>query len=619
MSKKKGNAKNGINTRVSDDRKVGVTKKSSDFRWETLEDPAIDETKAEKLLKKEQKKLQNNANRRRTEAREKFLEKLKNKVEFEKSLNPVFSTYFQWPRAYDMYVIATAMSVIALCYIINAIVSAFTDGLGSFGVNLWIGIVALIDAIGLWKIQLPFRKIKSKDVKAFKGYLAVQKILNVISFVVCEILAAVLLIASIALMVASDGLSDIVNSGAFDIGEATGGLIVVNADAISGFLDIAPALFFLLAIFISVVPAIVFTYYNRALKRFISYIDELTASVESGIYRIENEPPYKSFMVLGTLSIVGALLPIYILLWSGLSEVLFSPTILLSFFSGAMFGEYLIYTAHLFRNIHRDAKNFSAMLDGTAAHELIERCDPEMLCRNGVNAEIDRLVAEGALTSQFASRIRREEIEPFRNSKLLADIREAKRAEDAQMASLLENIRQTDAYAKMDLPECIENIDLGNLFDEIHMTAVLEEMRNTKDAEQERIADEIDKERHHYNLPAEILKPEVLEKIRESSLFEEMRKAKRLFREFPVRHTYGSKSGKLYLAILDCIIVEESGDIKIVDFKTDRQPAEQFIEEYSSQLFRYKSAVLQNFGKSPASMEVYSFYLGKSIPMQINE
>ena len=530
MSKKKGNAKSGVDTRVSDDRKLGVTKKSSDFRWATREDPTIDRTKAEKLSKKEQKKqvniekapvaetwlekLRNNVNRRKKEARKAFLEKLTNKVELEKSLDPVFSTHFQWPRAYDMYAIATAMSAIALCYIISAIVSAFTDGLGSFGVNMWIGIIALIDAIGLWKIQLPFRKIKSKDVKAFKGYLAVQKILNVISFVVCEILAAVLLIASIALMVISDGLSDIVNSGAFDIGEATGGHIVFNADAITSFLDIAiaPTLFFLLAIFISVISAIVFTYYNRALQRFIGYIDELTASVESGIYRIENEPPYTSFMVFGTLSVIGGLLPIYILLWSGLSVVLFSPAIIFGVFPGIMFGEYLIFTAHLFRKIHIDAKSFSAMLDGTAAHELIERCDPEMLYRNGVNAEIDRLVAEGALTSQFASRIRREEIETFRNSQLFADMREAK---------------------------------------ELH-------------------------------------------------------------REYSIESETGT-------SIIDCIIVNENGDIKIVDFKTDRQPEEQFIEEYSSQLSRYKSAVLQNFGKSPASMEVYSFYLGKSIPIQINE
>ena len=528
MSKKKGNAKSGVDTRVSDDRKLGVTKKSSDFRWATREDPTIDRTKAGKLSKKEQKKqvniekapvaetrlekLRNNANRRKKEARKAFLEKLTNKVELEKSLDPVFSTHFQWPRAYDMYVIATAMSAIALCYIISAIVSASTYGFGFFGVNLWIGIIALIDAIGLWKIQLPFRKIKSEDVKAFKGYLAVQKVLNVISFVACEMLAAVLLIASIALMVASDGLLDIVNSGDFDIGEATGGSIVFNADAINDFINVAPTIFFLFALFISIVPAIVFTYYNRALKKFINYIDRLSAAIESGIYRIENEPPYKSFMVLGGLSIVGALLLMYTLLWSGLSEFLFSRVILFSVFSGFMFGEYLIYTAHLFRKIHRDAKYFSAMLDGTAAHELIERCDPEMLYQNGVDAEIDRLVAEGALTSQFASRIRREEIETFRNSQIFADMREAK---------------------------------------ELH-------------------------------------------------------------REYSIE----SESGT---SIIDCIIVKGNGDILLVDFKTDRQPEEQFIEEYSSQLSKYKDAVEHKFGKSPASTVIYSFYLGKTIEIQINE
>lgn len=434
MKKKNGNATSGVGTRVSDDRKLGVAKKSSDFRWANAENPAIDETKAEKLLKKEQKQqaklekaqakkvniektaaekllekeqekqvnidnaqasttwlgnLRNKVNLKRAQAKKEWFEKLKNKVELEKSLNPVFSAHFQWPRAYEMYVIATAMSVIALAYIINAVISGLTYGFGSLGVNLWIGIIALIDAVGLWKIQLPFRKIKSKDIKAFKGYLAVQKVLNVVSFVLCEILAGILLIASIALMIASDGLIEIIESGAFEIGVLTGNDVVINADTINGFINVAPTIFFLFALFISIVPAIVFTYYNRALKRFISYIDELTVAVESGIYRIENEPPYKSFMVLGGLSIVGALLPMYTVLWANLSEVLLSPAFLLSFFSGAMFGEYLIYTALLFRKLHRNATDLSAMLDDTADNELIEHCDPEMLCRNGADTEIN--------------------------------------------------------------------------------------------------------------------------------------------------------------------------------------------------------------------------------------
>ena len=443
-------------------------------------------------------------------------EKLQNTnlANLDNGLAPVFSAYFTSTRVYGVYALAFVMSLLAITYFINAI-NAFISSfdIASFGISLWIGIVALIDAFGLWKILLPFRKIRPGDTKAFTGFMSVQKILNVISFVLCEIVAATLLTASIALMIASDKIVDLLSAGIIQIGDVSGDNVVVNADVIHGFLSSLPSVLFISSIFVSAVAAVSFAFYNRAIKSFLSYIDDLSVSIESNIYRIEKEPPYTSFLVFGGLSIVGGFLSI--LLFAQLNNIFlidFSISTMIALMLSVLFGLYLISTAVLFRALHKKATSESARLDGLAAHMFIELCDLDNLYQNGVDAEIDRLVAEGALTSQFASRIRREEIETFRNSQIFADMREAK---------------------------------------ELH-------------------------------------------------------------REYSIKSETGT-------SIIDCIIVKENGDIKIAEFKTDRQPEEQFIEEYSSQLSRYRKAVEQYFDVPPASMEVYSFYLGKSIPMQIND
>ena len=67
--------------------------------------------------------------------------------DLKKNLASVFSTNFKTPFA---LVLAIAMSVIALCNLVGAITS-LPDILG-FGLSLLIGIVALVDAIGIWKL-----------------------------------------------------------------------------------------------------------------------------------------------------------------------------------------------------------------------------------------------------------------------------------------------------------------------------------------------------------------------------------------------------------------------------------------------------------------------------------
>ena len=243
-------------------------KRSSDFRWAPEKDPTKEAKKAEKakkLLKAEQKKRLKTEQKKQAkiEAKAARAQKRRNKnlEDLEKGLGLVFSKNFKG-LLYNVYGLAYTMSALAICYFGSAIVSIFSADIISLGLSLWIGIVALIDAVGLWKILLPFRKIQPGDTKAFTGFLSLQKILNVISFVLCEIVAATLLTASIALMIASSEILDLISTGVIQIGDISGGNVVVNADVIHGLLSSFPSILFISGIFVSASAAVYFVFYK---------------------------------------------------------------------------------------------------------------------------------------------------------------------------------------------------------------------------------------------------------------------------------------------------------------------------------------------------------------------
>ena len=85
----------------------------------------------------------------------------------------------------------------------------------------------------------------------------------------------------------------------------------------------------------------------------------------------------------------------------------------------------------------------------------------------------------------------------------------------------------------------------------------------------------------------------------------------------------------LVQGVIDCLIEEEDGRLTLIDYKTDRIPAEIyhdrervktfFTERHSRQLFYYTLAIEQMFGRRPDTVEVYSTALGDTVELDLSE
>ena len=118
-----------------------------------------------------------------------------------------------------------------------------------------------------------------------------------------------------------------------------------------------------------------------------------------------------------------------------------------------------------------------------------------------------------------------------------------------------------------------------------------------------------------------------------------MKKAKALHRELrfnvmlPASHFTKNEKKKeelgdrqiLLQGVIDCIIEDESGNLHLIDYKTDRLTKEELAdkelaektlsEKHSLQLFYYALAIERIFGRLPVSVRVYSLPLGDTVNM----
>lgn len=134
-----------------------------------------------------------------------------------------------------------------------------------------------------------------------------------------------------------------------------------------------------------------------------------------------------------------------------------------------------------------------------------------------------------------------------------------------------------------------------------------------------------------------------IELFRSSALLGEMLRARRIHRElrfnvkFPA-HRF-TEDGKKRLAfgdrtvlvqgVIDCVIERDGGELILVDYKTDRLTkaelenralaAEKLTRSHASQLSYYKIAVESIFGRSPASVSVYSLPLGDTVEIELSK
>ena len=131
-----------------------------------------------------------------------------------------------------------------------------------------------------------------------------------------------------------------------------------------------------------------------------------------------------------------------------------------------------------------------------------------------------------------------------------------------------------------------------------------------------------------------------IEMFRKSTLFHEMRQAKKIHRELRFNvylpaTEFATKEEKIDLykdssilvqGVIDCIIEKENGDIILCDYKTDRLKKEEILdrtlaeatlrEKHSVQLGMYALAVERIFGKPPKRIEIYSLPLGDTVSIK---
>ena len=132
-----------------------------------------------------------------------------------------------------------------------------------------------------------------------------------------------------------------------------------------------------------------------------------------------------------------------------------------------------------------------------------------------------------------------------------------------------------------------------------------------------------------------------IEMFRKSKLCREMCEAKKLYREFrfsamlPASYfTENTERKKLFESekilvqgVIDCIIEDASGNLHLVDYKTDRLSADELrdkslaqktlSEKHSLQLLYYSLAIERIFGKHPVSVRVYSLPLGDTVDIDL--
>ena len=98
------------------------------------------------------------------------------------------------------------------------------------------------------------------------------------------------------------------------------------------------------------------------------------------------------------------------------------------------------------------------------------------------------------------------------------------------------------------------------------------------------------------------------------------------FTQNPERQSAVSNKTILVQGVIDCVIEDESGELYLIDYKTDRltdyerrhkdAAGEKLNRAHREQLSYYKAAVKIMFGKEPQKVEVYSMQLGDTVDIK---
>lgn len=110
---------------------------------------------------------------------------------------------------------------------------------------------------------------------------------------------------------------------------------------------------------------------------------------------------------------------------------------------------------------------------------------------------------------------------------------------------------------------------------------------------------------------------EAIVKFLNSSIGKELKEAKNIFREYEFLLKDVTFSRSVIQGIIDLFFITPDNRIILVDFKTDRTKTESVYQKrYRKQLLIYKEAIEKLLQKKVNQVYIYSFSLGKAIPVK---
>lgn len=138
---------------------------------------------------------------------------------------------------------------------------------------------------------------------------------------------------------------------------------------------------------------------------------------------------------------------------------------------------------------------------------------------------------------------------------------------------------------------------------------------------------------------AELVRLDLVKAFFRSSLFEQMRQASEIYREYRFLTDFPASDfsndperaealkGKTILVqgVIDCFFIMPDGRVKLVDYKTDKldkrigvdKAVERLVNEYKNQLTYYAKAIKKMSGRDVSSASVFAFDIGREIDIEI--
>lgn len=160
--------------------------------------------------------------------------------------------------------------------------------------------------------------------------------------------------------------------------------------------------------------------------------------------------------------------------------------------------------------------------------------------------------------------------------------------------------------------ETHESINRGNAY---HIFAERMPLDTTP---AQRVMDQLINQGHLTEAQGALMTLDHLQRLRESSFFQRVLKANRVWREHPFvwRKTLDSGESTFIQGVIDLVFLEDDG-LVLLDYKSDRLfTGEAFVERYERQLRLYGQA-LEAMVKIPVKeMAIYAFQIGQWIPIQ---